>query len=74
MLKNPHARAMRSSVTAEAHGTWNKKTEYIPKVVHKTEDQKERIANRLAQAFMFQALDEKEQTIVLNAMEEVHFK
>ena len=72
-LKN-QGRGARSSVSAEAYGMWNQKTEYVPKVVNKSEDQKARIRTRLSQAFMFQALDEKEQSIVVDAMEEVHFK
>lgn len=39
----------------------------------KSEDQKKRIELRLSQAFMFSALDEKEKTIVINAMEEKKF-
>lgn len=64
----------RSSVSAEAYGMWNKKSEYIPKNVPKNAEQQERIKKRLSQAFMFTALDEKEQKIVVNAMEEVKFK
>eukprot|EP00331_Platyophrya_macrostoma_P029286 CAMPEP_0176439432 /NCGR_PEP_ID=MMETSP0127-20121128/19937_1 /TAXON_ID=938130 /ORGANISM="Platyophrya macrostoma, Strain WH" /LENGTH=377 /DNA_ID=CAMNT_0017823695 /DNA_START=52 /DNA_END=1185 /DNA_ORIENTATION=- len=72
-LKKVQNRGNRSSVSAEAYGIWNKKGAYIPKVVAKTEEQKARIRQRLSQAFMFQALDEKEQQIVVDAMEEVHF-
>lgn len=74
VIKKAQARGTRSSVSAEAYGLWNKKGSYKPKVVPKTEDQKERIRQRLSQAFMFQALDEKEQQIVVDAMEEVQFK
>ena len=60
----------RSSVSAEVYGHYNQKTTYMPKFIKKTHDQKERISKRLGQAFMFQALDEKEKEIVINAMEE----
>lgn len=60
----------RSSVSAEVYGHYNQKTTYMPKFIKKTHDQKERILKRLGQAFMFQALDEKEKEIVINAMEE----
>lgn len=60
----------RSSVSAEVYGLYNQKTTYMPKFIKKTHDQKERISKRLGQAFMFQALDEKEKEIVINAMEE----
>lgn len=73
-LKKVQARGTRGSVSAEAYGMFNKKTAYVPKVIPKDESQIERIKKRLGQAFMFQALDEKEQRIVLDAMEEVKFK
>lgn len=64
----------RSSVSAEAYGLYHKKSAYTPKFVIKSQEQKERIIKRLSQAFMFQALDEKEKEIVINAMEEKKFK
>lgn len=64
----------RGSVSAEAFGSYHKKGSYIPKVIPKTEEQKERIVKRLGQAFMFSALDEKEKGIVINAMEEKKFR
>ena len=66
--------AQRSSVSAEVYGAWNKRGNYIPKVVKKSESQRQRIRTRLSQAFMFSALDEKEKTIVIDAMEERLFK
>lgn len=64
----------RSSVSAEAYGAFNKRGSYVPKVVKKSEEQAKRIRTRLAQAFMFSALDEKEKKIVVDAMEEKSFK
>eukprot|EP01017_Pseudomicrothorax_dubius_P015467 TRINITY_DN1781_c0_g2_i1.p1 TRINITY_DN1781_c0_g2~~TRINITY_DN1781_c0_g2_i1.p1 ORF type:complete len:377 (-),score=133.11 TRINITY_DN1781_c0_g2_i1:170-1300(-) len=64
----------RTSVSAEAYGIFNKKTAYVPKVVPKNDEQKRRIRQRLEQAFMFSALDEREKEIVVNAMEERRFK
>lgn len=66
-------KAGRASVSAEAYGAWNKKTAYVPKIVTKTQEQKERIKQKLEQAFMFSALDDKEKQIVVDAMEEVKF-
>ncbi len=63
----------RSSVSAEVYGHYNQKMAYMPTFIKKTHDQKERILKRLGQAFMFQALDEKEKEIVINAMEEKIF-
>ena len=57
-------------MSAEAFGAWNKKSDFQPKIVPKSEETKQKILARLSQAFMFSALDEKEKQIVLNAMEE----
>jgi len=66
-------KGQRTSVSAEAYGVFNKKRLYQPKVVEKSEDAKQRIRERLSQAFMFAMLDEKEKNIVINAMEECKF-
>jgi cAMP-dependent protein kinase regulator len=51
---NKHARkGPRSSVSAEAFGAWNKKSEFKPRIVEKSEDTKEKIRNRLKHSFMF---------------------
>jgi len=64
----------RSSVSAEAYGLWNKKTNFKPKVVAKSEASKKKILLRLSQAFMFSNLDEKERQVVSNAMEEKKYR
>lgn len=66
--------AQRISVSAEVYGQFNKKTAYVPKVVPKDQEQKNRIEKRLMQAFMFNSLDEREREIVVNAMQEVKYK
>ena len=63
----------RNSVSAEAFGAWNKKEDFKPKFVKKSENQIQRITNRLSTVFMFSSLDDKEKDIVIGAMEEVHF-
>ena len=60
----------RASVSSEAFGEFNKKGDYVPRVIEKAQDKKEAITNRLKQAFMFEALDDKERDIVVMAMEE----
>ena len=60
----------RASVSAEAFGTWNQKKAFKPRVVQKSASAKEAIREKLNMAFMFSALDENEQEIVINAMEE----
>lgn len=47
----------RISVSAEAYGTWNRKEDYVPKVVPKNEEQRNRIIDKLGRSFMFSALE-----------------
>lgn len=64
----------RISVSAEAYGAFNKKEDYVPKVIAKSEDQVNRLKSRMEQSFMFAALEDKEQKIVIDAFEEKIFK
>lgn len=72
--QHKHPGNQRASVSAEVFGVNNVKKAYVPKVVEKSQDAKDRIKSRLEQAFMFALLDKKEKTIVLNAMEEHTYK
>ncbi|CAI2371039.1 unnamed protein product [Moneuplotes crassus] len=64
-------RKPRTSVSAEAFGVWNKKSDFKPVVVPKNESTKDKIRSRLSQSFLFNSLDEKEFEIVIDAMTEV---
>ena len=64
----------RISVSAEAYGAFNKKEDYVPKVIAKNNDQVERLKARMEQSFMFAALEDKEQKIVIDDFEEKTFK
>ncbi|CAI2371145.1 unnamed protein product [Moneuplotes crassus] len=64
-------RKPRTSVSAEAFGSWNKKSAFSPVVVPKNDDTKHKIRNRLSESFLFNSLDEKEFEIVIDAMTEV---
>ena len=61
-------------MSAEAYGDWNKKGDFKPKVVPKSQDTREKLSKRLLQAFMFNALDENEFEIVVDSIEEVRTK
>eukprot|EP00825_Cyclidium_porcatum_P049133 TRINITY_DN841_c0_g2_i2.p1 TRINITY_DN841_c0_g2~~TRINITY_DN841_c0_g2_i2.p1 ORF type:complete len:375 (+),score=79.28 TRINITY_DN841_c0_g2_i2:148-1272(+) len=73
-LKTKAKQQMRTSVSSEAYGKFNKKQDFKPKIVPKSQEQMARIKTRLSQAFMFQSLDDQEQKIVIDAMEEKAFK
>ncbi|CAD8144423.1 unnamed protein product [Paramecium octaurelia] len=64
------ARKQRASISAEAYGQYNRKESFQPRVIVKTQQQKEVIGKRLEQSFMFASLDQKEKDIVIDAMEE----
>ncbi len=64
----------RQSVSAEAFGIYHKKEDFVATVIEKTDEVKEKIAKRLKESFMFSALSEKDQNIVLDAMKEEVFK
>jgi len=64
----------RAGVSAEVFGEWNKKEDFKPPVHNKSEQTKEKLRNRLLQAFMFNALDANELKIVIDAIQEVQLK
>ncbi len=73
LIKNKEKKGMRNSVSAEAYGTFNKKEDYKPRVIPKSESQRARILEKLNIAFMFQVLDDKDKGVVVDAMEEKQF-
>jgi CRP-like cAMP-binding protein/Ca2+-binding EF-hand superfamily protein len=66
----PEARKPRTSVSAEAYGAWNKKLDFSPIIIPKSEEQKNRIKATLNQCWMFEKLEEEDKKIVINAMQE----
>ena len=67
-------KAKRIGVSSEAEGKFNQKIKFTPKVVVKTQDQKNRIRSKLIQSILFNALDNEEIDIIINAMEEKLFQ
>ncbi len=61
-------------MSAEAFGDWNKKGDFVARVIEKSEETQTAIAKRLSQSFMFNSLSEKEFKIVVGAMEEKRFE
>lgn len=69
-LAKKKAKGPRASVSAEAFGMYNKKEDFQPNVIQKTEAVKQAIMDKIQNAFMFSGLDEKEKQIVVDAMAE----
>jgi cAMP-dependent protein kinase regulator len=77
MKNNPKSqfkKNTRNSVSAEVYGIFNKKKIFVPKKIHKTEEQINRIKGKIISSFIFSSLDKKEIEIVIDAMEEKKFK
>ena len=72
--KNKENKQGRSGVSAEVYGKYNKKEEFVPKVIAKSEEAKKRIYEKLNKNFMFKSLEPENKEIVINAMEEKRFK
>ena len=72
--KSQHKKNTRNSVSAEVYGIFNKKKIFIPKKIHKTDEQINRIKGKIISSFIFSSLDRKEIEIVIDAMEEKKFK
>lgn len=64
----------RQSVSAEAYGEWNKKTDFVAPVYEKTPEQKQRIQDILDNSFLFSSLDVEDIDVVLAAFKEVSVK
>ena len=64
----------RVSVSAEVYGLFNKKENFVPKIIPKNEDQMNRIKGKIISSFIFSSLDKKDLDVVINAMEEKRFK
>ena len=72
--KSQHKKNTRNSVSAEVYGIFNKKKFFVPKKIHKTEEQINRIKGKIISSFIFSSLDKKDIEIVIEAMEEKKFK
>jgi len=64
----------RAAVSAEVYGSFNKKEDFKPKIIPKTEYQIQRIKARILQSFLFLNLDSADLNIVIDAMEERKFE
>ena len=64
----------RAAVSAEAYGEINKKEDFKPRIIEKTEEQKNKIKSRILSSFLFSNLEPNELEIVINAMDEEHYE
>jgi len=71
-FEKPQGNRARQSVSAEAYGDWNAKKAFVPPVVPKSDEQKERLKNCLIKSFLFANLETNDLGIVIGAMKEVN--
>ena len=64
----------RTGVSAEVYGEFNKKENFVARVIPKTQEQINRIKIRILSSFLFNSLEQKELEIVIGAMEEKNYK
>jgi cAMP-dependent protein kinase regulator len=67
----PQGAKARTSVSAEAYGEWNAKKKFVPPLISKTDEQKDRLREVLKGSFLFSTLDANDLGIVIGAMKEV---
>ena len=65
ILKRPP----RTSVSAEVYGVFHKKRPYEPRVVPKTEAEKQGIKKTIIKSILFDSLEKEELETVINALE-----
>lgn len=64
---------VRTAVSAEVYGEFNKKGDFVPKIIAKNDSQKKRLTDVVSKSFVFNSIDEKELSTVLDAIEEKRF-
>lgn len=72
--EGPRISVSRKAISAEAYGDWNKKGDFKPPVIPKSEEQKAKIREKLKASFVFNALDAKELEPIVDAMGEKLFE
>ncbi len=68
--KKMNEKKMRTAVSAEVYGNYNKKENFKPRFIKKTPEQILRIKNKVLSSFLFSNLDKKDLDIVIGAMDE----
>eukprot|EP00922_Rhytidocystis_sp_ex-Travisia-forbesii_P034695 GHVS01051529.1.p1 GENE.GHVS01051529.1~~GHVS01051529.1.p1 ORF type:complete len:312 (+),score=33.85 GHVS01051529.1:362-1297(+) len=66
------SKKQRKSVSAEAYGAWNKRENFVSPVYPKTSEQKDRISKIVAGSFLFNSLDKKNLSTVIDAFQEIN--
>ena len=69
--KKKKKKGQRTSVSAEVFGLFNKKEDFVAKIIPKNHEQKNAIRKKVLQSFMFNSLEDKDLETVIDAFFEV---
>ena len=67
--KKKESNIQRKSVSAEVYGVYNKKEDFVPKVIEKDLETKDQIRQLLNKNFLFSQIEVEDKEIIINAME-----
>ena len=67
-------KGQRAGISAEAFGRFNKKRTFKPRIIKKTDSQKQKIKERCLTSFLFNNFDDLEISTIVDALEEKHYK
>lgn len=69
LTKRMSVRTSKKGISGEVYGAYNKMEEFKPKVVQKSDEQKDQIKKTLLKSFMFNTLNQSDMKTVIEAME-----
>ncbi|MCQ2818783.1 MAG: cyclic nucleotide-binding domain-containing protein [archaeon] len=72
--KQANKKGIRAPVCAEVYGEYNKKKDFKPRNIPKTDEQKKSIIDKVSKSFIFNSLEDNELNTVLLAFEEKKYK
>ena len=67
-------KGQRAGISAEAFGRFNKKKTFKPRIIKKTDSQKNKIKERCLTSFLFNNFDDLEISTIVDALEEKQYK
>jgi len=67
-------KGQRAGISAEAFGRFNKKKTFKPRIIKKTDSQKQKIKERCLTSFLFNNFDDLEISTIVDALEEKKYK
>lgn len=73
LLKMKSIGKKKMAISGESYGTYNQEEQFKPPVIHKTQDQENKIRSILQMSFMFKGLDDHDLDVIIKAMEQRNY-